>query len=197
MAHHIYPLACALLFALVPLCESAADPSTSGKVRVTADVDTVCAIIGTGGETYVDPKSLIPTTLVDVADFSRPGTATITLGPKTMPARIYTCNVPSLLELSSDNGAATTTASPSGDAQAHFDYTAYVEFSPNRSTVDRGNCTYASATNPVIGAPETVSCPGGVQASYGNVVVTITPVDPGTLVPGVYNDVLTIKITAN
>lgn len=162
---------------------SAGAITATGKVHITATVDAVCTLAGGGGE------------FLAVANFSNPGTSTISLEPFTRDSVAeINCNVPAIVELKSDNGAATTTGDGTSMAKNFFDYKAAV-------AIDDGadfTCEFSTITVPTHTGSEFKGCDALLlPAALSDVALTITPVDPGMLIPGTYNDILTLTITAD
>ncbi|CAN1722178.1 putative Spore coat protein U domain-containing protein [Hyphomicrobium sp. 1Nfss2.1] len=155
----------------------------SGKVQITATVDTICTLI---------PAA--PTTYMDVADFSDPGKSSIKLSPYINNGlAVIDCNAPATVTLESENGAVTTTGAATPLAKNYFDYDASLTIADGAGF----SCLFSSTNNALIGGEEFKECEALLLPALSDVALTITPVDPGFLVPGTYNDVLTVTIVTN
>ena len=171
----------ALLVCLLP-GKAMAQTAASGTINVTATVNASCTI-----------NALTSAGTLATADFTNGGASMIKTAPY-INASLATgdCNTPTHLSLSSANGAATTTASVTGGGgyANFFDYTAVATFSTISTTLD----TSAIATH--IGAESATSSSATAGSASGAIGITITPNGTPKLAHGVYNDVLTLTLTA-
>ncbi len=135
----------------------------TGKVQITALVESVCTLTPAAATTYMD-----------VADFSAPGTSSISLTPYVNDTlAVIDCNSPAVVTLFSDNGAATGNTLASGTAGDYFDYTAKLSINDGSSF----SCTFESALNTAHNGSEYKSCASTLQPSLSDVSLTILAID--------------------
>ena len=173
----------AILSCFITSGAAVAQSAATGTVNVTATVTASCTI-----------NAAASAGTLATANFSNSGSSLISTTAYTN-ATLATgdCNTPTHLSLSSANGAATTSAGVTGGGgyANFFNYTAVSTFSTLTTTLD-------TATNPARAGPESATSSGASSGSAnGAIGITITPDGTPKLAAGVYNDVLTVTLTAN
>lgn len=157
---------------------SAVAQTATQEIQISATVSTFCSInnSATGGPS----SAVIP---INAAGAVMLGPIT----PTNSPFADVACNAPSELQLTSDNGGATTGTTAAGFA-SYINYEAEATWNGVTASVDT---TSSSGTGPVSGTAESVA-----TAFTGSMSVVVNPIantDP--LVQGSYSDTLRITLT--
>lgn len=156
-----------------------AQTAASGTVNVTATVAATCTI-----------NALAAAGVLGTADFSNGGASLILTAAQTFATATGDCNTPTHVQVSSANGAATSTATAGGGYANFFDYTAAASFGGVTATLD----TSTLATH--VGVETMLSATGTAGPATGTLSIVVTPVGTPKLAAGVYNDVVTVTLTA-